>query len=174
MAHNERRSSWLHAVQLNPFCSLQFVLESVASRKSLKIDQAYVILVQVPWEGFGGLWDIKKIMMWNAMRWVLDESGAPGPEISVDPAHLDFGSVEDGEKGEMSFEVKNVGVETLEISQLCTIYWDDETIYPEGSSAFSVTENLIYYGDPKLSIEPGESETVKVEFQPIWAKVNTG
>ena len=75
--------------------------------------------------------------------------GASGPECSVTPEALGFGTVAVGSSSQLSFVVENVGVGTL-----------DGVVY-EDSADFSISG-----GSGQFSLQPGQTHVVTVGFAP--------
>jgi hypothetical protein len=126
-------------------------------------DRSRIVFWSPGFEGYGGRWEIKKNMMWQAMRWVLDETFKPGPEIQAIPNTLNFHGVDVGKDKTMTITLKHTGIETLEISKIELDYFFAE---PEDSKAFTITKGGLVEGKPTIKMQPGDEHPVDIKFKP--------
>lgn len=82
--------------------------------------------------------------------------GGDAPICQLNPAELDFGSIQVGSHSDLSFEITNIGGGTL-----------------AGFVHFACTDYSIVSGDGVFSLEAAEKHTVVVRFSPTAPGVHT-
>lgn len=132
-------------------------------------ERSRIVFWSAGFEGYGGRWEIKKNMMWQAMRWVLDEAFKPGPEIEALPNTLNFHGVNIGNDKTMTINLKHTGIETLEISKIELDYFFAE---PVDSKAFTITKGGLAEGKPTIKMKPGDEHPVDIKFKPDFDKTS--
>ncbi len=111
-----------------------------------------LVYMGFPLHGTSDIADVGKLMQ-QTMRWITHGSTAPKPPTIAAPAELKFGDVQVGDTKMLSAEIRNVGNEPLEITDM-TLYDDDQV--------FTIT-NLPSF---PLTLQPGEQITLEITFAP--------
>lgn len=122
-----------------------------------------IVFWSLGFEGYGGLYGIKKNMMLQAMVWVLGEPYRPEAEVQTDPGNLDFGGVDVATTETIDVSIRSTGAEPLEIEKIDLDYFFAE---PEGSEAYQIEEGGLEEGGDPIVLEPGEEHKVTVSFTP--------
>jgi hypothetical protein len=147
-------------------CGIRTTYEKTGSRISY---------LSVGLEGFGGLFNIKRNMMRNAVYWCRGGNAETGKDLSYNSNEFKFGGVDEGESKELELVIENIGTEDVDITQIMI---DDFFSNPAGSKAFKLGDNA----KPQL-LEPGNTINIQVTFKPdmgemaydskIWIKAVT-
>ncbi len=120
----------------------------------INLGDARILLLTFGFEVISGTLKYESLME-GSMDWLTAPDYEPGALFEyLSPTRIDMGVVDPGasKDGEVTFA--NIGAKPMEISNI-SFLWNEE-------GAFSITEG----GNFPLTVEPGETHTIKFRFQP--------